>query len=101
MLRISKGLAVIASAMVATAGLAVLAPSANATATPEVGAAVDTYPYGEAGLVEIAVSRDEAGGEAQVYDDQDVLLGTAEITAGRGSLGPAPKPLRPGGPQRR
>jgi hypothetical protein len=96
LLRISKGLALIASAVVATAGLAVLAPSANATAPTTVAGAVTRYPYGEAGLVTIAVSRDTAGGTAEVYDAEDNLLGTATITDGRGSLVLAPKLFRPG-----
>ena len=96
MLRISKGLAVIASAVVATAGMAVLAPSAGATAPTTVDGAVARYPYGEAGLVKIAVSRDTAGGTAKVYDADDTLLGEATIIDGRGTLALAPKLFLPG-----
>jgi large repetitive protein len=107
MFSMSKRLAVVASAVIAMGGVAVVAPSAHAAgsgsharaaqlAPVTVDGAVARYPYGKAGLLKIAVSRDTAGGTTEVYDDQGVLLGTATMTDGRGSLVLAPKLFLPG-----
>ncbi|MBF4767007.1 bifunctional metallophosphatase/5'-nucleotidase [Nocardioides agariphilus] len=61
-----------------------------------VAGAVDQYTYGKEGLLKIAVSRDTADGDVQVFDANDVLVGTASLTAGRGTLVLPAKRFKPG-----
>ena len=71
-------------------------PPAPTPAPTTVAGAVKTFPYGEAGLLTIAVSRSDANGSADVFDESGAKLGTATIVAGRGSLTLAAKSMLPG-----
>jgi hypothetical protein len=99
MSRISRFLAVLASVLVALTAVTALTPSAQAgagTAPTAVAGGGPPYFYGEVGVLNVAVNRDTADGSVEVYDAADVLLGTATITAGHGSLELAAKSLAPG-----
>jgi 5'-nucleotidase len=71
-------------------------PPAPTPAPTTVAGAVKAFPYGETGLLTIAVSRPEANGSADVFDEHGVKLGTATISAGVGSLTLAAKSMLPG-----
>ncbi len=57
---------------------------------------VDNFKYGKPGTLDIAVNRDTADGDVQVFDEKDKLVGTAELTGGRGSLVLPAKWFKPG-----
>jgi hypothetical protein len=88
----------LASAMLALSAVTLLAPSAQAvgTAPTAVAGAADAFNYGKPGLLKIAISRDTADGDVQVFDAADNLIGTATVAAGRGTLDLAPKLFKPG-----
>jgi hypothetical protein len=97
MSRKSKRVSVLASAVVAMAAVTVLAPSAQAATAPtSVAGAVARHPYGEAGLLKVAISRDTADGSTEVFDAQDVKIGTVTMTAGRGTMELGGKLFSPG-----
>jgi 5'-nucleotidase len=71
-------------------------PPAPTPAPTTVAGAVKAFPYGEAGLLTIAVSRSDANGSADVFDESGAKIGTATISAGVGSLTLAAKSMLPG-----
>ncbi|MEO6510260.1 MAG: 5'-nucleotidase C-terminal domain-containing protein, partial [Nocardioides sp.] len=92
---------VVAGAATGTSVLVPITVSGGTTPPPTpapttVAGSVKAFPYGEAGLLSIAVSRSDADGRADVFDDDGTKLGTATIVAGRASLTLAPKSLLPG-----
>jgi 5'-nucleotidase len=71
-------------------------PPPPAPAPTTVAGSVKTFPYGEAGLLTIAVSRSDANGSAEVFDEDGAKIGTATIAAGVGKLTLAAKSMLPG-----
>lgn len=61
-----------------------------------VGGAAKPFRYGDAGTLDIVISRTNATGQVDVFTDTGVKIGSATITAGKGVLTLAPKSLEPG-----
>jgi 5'-nucleotidase len=61
-----------------------------------VGGAATPFRYGDAGTLNIVISRSNATGQVDVFSDTGAKIGTATITAGKGALTLAPKLLGPG-----
>jgi 5'-nucleotidase len=65
-------------------------------ATTTVGGTVEKFRYGNPGSMAIVVSRPNATGTAEVYDEDGVKIATATITAGKGTAVLPAKSLKPG-----
>ncbi len=61
-----------------------------------VGGSAQPFRYGDAGTIDIVVSRATATGQVDVFSETGAKLGTATITAGKGTFTLAAKALEPG-----
>ena len=95
---------VVSGATTGTSAL-VLVPVTGVTTPPPpppvpvvttVGGAAKPFRYGDAGTLDIVISRTNATGQVDVFDDTGAKIGSATITAGKGVLALAPKSLEPG-----
>jgi hypothetical protein len=87
----------------ATTGTSMLVPVTVGSGTTPPAQVVTTvsgtatpFRYGDAGTLNLVISRPTATGQVDVFSDTGSKIGSATITAGKGVLTLAPKSLEPG-----
>ena len=85
-----------ARVLVPVTGVTTPPPPPPVPVVTTVGGAAKPFRYGDAGTLNIVISRANATGQVDVFSDTGAKIGSATITAGKGVLTLAPKSLEPG-----